>query len=78
MLDRDTVMMTYRKVSNSKNNGEAFQRCLKRVKQMSEEGGNGIENEKLLKTIDRYLKLKDGEKRHKNSRDIMNSDQEIK
>ncbi|MEF8835196.1 MAG: hypothetical protein V5A76_03485 [Candidatus Thermoplasmatota archaeon] len=45
---------------------------------MSEEGGNGIENEKLLKTIDRYLKLKDGEKRHKNSRDIMNSDQEIK
>jgi len=55
MLDKETITMTSQKPSRSKNSSEAFQRCLQRVKQLADDG---VKNEKLLRAIDRYLKLK--------------------
>ena len=60
MLDKETILMTSQKPSRSKNNDESFQRCLQRVKKLS---NDGVENEKLLRAIDRYLKLKRVENR---------------
>ncbi len=55
MLDKETILMISQKPPRSKNNDESFQKCLQRVKQLSDDG---VKNEKLLRAIDRYLKLK--------------------
>jgi len=51
--------MTRQKPPRSKNNGKAFHSCLKRVKKMSEGDDKVIDNEKLLRSIDRYLRYKE-------------------
>lgn len=61
MLDKETIMMTRQKPPRTTKNGKPFNRCLKRVKQMSKGDEKVIDNETLLKSIDRYFKIKECE-----------------